>query len=348
VRRVLAVVAAVVLIALGLVIRSRTGDGGTTRADTGAASLVCLTELKPVCDRLAAAHPELTVTVQDAATTQTALGGNLPDVATGPNAWLTYAPLTAMVDESRARAGLPGAFADPTATLARSPLVIAARNDRRAALTTACGGQLTWRCLGERAGSPWTDNGGQATWGSVKVGLPDPAVTATGLLGVAEATASYFGRTDYAANDFADPAFGDWLGRLARSGRGLGRTTSTPLDQLLTQRGSYDFAGTTESAGGPAVSQSRDKNEVSILYPSPLSTADVVLAPVAGSSTAGDRVKKLLESDEAAQALADAGWRVEGRASAPGVPGDPPLDGAGLPRPGVLAALREQWTQVAR
>jgi hypothetical protein len=66
----------------------------------------------------------------------------------------------------------------------------------------------------------------------------------------------------------------------------------------------------------------------------------VVLAPVAGRA-GSERLTEILQSDEAAQILAAAGWRVPDTDPIPGV-GDQELpDTNGLPRPGVLQALRE-------
>src|SRR5262245_37927756 len=103
---------------------------------------------------------------------------------------------------------------------------------------------------------------------------------------------------------------------------------------------SYDLVGTTEAEVAREVTGSRDEDRVRVIYPAPMATADVVLAPVAGRG-GSERLTEILQSDEAAQILAAAGWRVPGTEPIPGVGDEPLPDGNGLPRPGVLQALRD-------
>jgi len=346
-RRALAVVAAVAMIALAFVVRGRTS--GTASTD-GPATLMCVRELEAACRSLQSTNPWLKVVTEDANRTLTTLTGpDLTPETAGFDGWLVPAPFPTMVGETRERAGSGPALGDPTRVLARSPLVIAVWNDRRQALRGRCGDELTWKCIGSVAGDPWADVGGSAAWGEVKPGLPDPAQTAVGLLADGQATASWFGTSDYAANDFTDPAFRDWYERLARTSTGSGTRTGTPLEQMLTLGpATFDLAASTEAAAGPAITSSRDKDRLGIVYPSPGATADVVLAPMAGSQ-AGARLKTLLESPEAAAALAAAGWRVDGQPTPAGVPSTPALPtDDGLPRAGVLQALRGLWVEVTR
>jgi hypothetical protein len=183
----------------------------------------------------------------------------------------------------------------------------------------------------------------------VKPGEPAPDTTAAGLLSLGEATASYFGSSGFASNDFSDAGFRAWFTRLVQAVPSYPVSPRTPLDDMLfTGPASFDLAGSTEAAAGPAIASSRDSGRLTILYPSPLTTADVVLAPVAGSP-AGGRLMKLMQSDDAAAALAAAGWRVEGQPHAPGVPDQPELAAeSNVPKAGVLQALRSLWIGVVR
>lgn len=351
-RRALAVVAAVAMVAVAFLVRARTDDGGLGIGGGGEepATLVCARELEPACRALQTDNPWLTVVAEDANRTLTTLtGADFSSADAAIDGWLVPQPFPAMVDETRARNGANPALGEPSRVLARSPLVIAIWNDRRQALRGRCGDELTWRCIGEVAGQPWADTGGSASWGEVKPGLPNPPETAVGLLVAGQAGASWFGTPDYAANDFTDPAFRDWFERLARASTGSGTGSGTPLDQMLfIGPASFDLAGSTEATAGPAIATSRDKDRLGIVYPSPEATADVVLAPVAGSD-AGARLQKLLESPAAATALANAGWRVDGQPRAAGVPDTPALPTSnGLPRAGVLQALRSLWVEVTR
>ena len=154
----------------------------------------------------------------------------------------------------------------------------------------------------------------------------------------AEATNSWFGNADYASNDFGDPAFRAWFEKLERGIPSFPTPPRTPLDEMLSKGpATFDLAADTEAAAGQA-GRSRDKDRLSILYPSPLATANVVLAPIAGRD-GEDRVRRMLDSNDATTAFTDAGWRV----------GDDTLPAdSGLPRAGVLEALRALWIEVIR
>ena len=361
-KRLLAVLAAAVMITGAFWVRDRidghsgSGSGSGSQPDDSAAgaTLVCATELSPTCKALQTEHPEITVRIEDAQTTVDQLTSATFDAAASGraiDAWLVPQPWPQMVAEQRQRAGLGApALADPSPTLARSPLVIAIWNDRRDVLATRCdGGVIDWRCIGTVAGTPWGSTGAPATWGSVKPGQPAPDTTAAGLLSLGEATAGWFGSSDFASNDFTDPAFRAWFTRLEQAVPSYPASPRTPLDDMLfTGPASFDLAGSTEAAAGPAISSSRDSGRLTILYPSPLTTADVVLAPVAGSP-AGGRLMKLMQSDDAAAALAAAGWRVPGQPPAAGIPDQPELStDSNVPKAGVLQALRSLWIGVVR
>jgi hypothetical protein len=329
------------------------GPGGGTTGSTSSGrggTVVCASELEAACQSLTKRHPELKVVIEEAQTTLERLVAAPTDAAAlGFDGWLVPQPWPAMAAGQRQQTGATSLMDEPSPVLARSPLVIAAWNDRRDALQQRCGAEITWKCIGQAAGDPWATTGPPSTWGVVKPGHPTPARTAAGLLALSEATASWFGTTNYASNDFTDPAFRGWFTKMERSVPSFPAPPRTPLDEMLfTGPASFDLTGSTEAAAGPAIATSRDSGRLSILYPAPLTTADVVLAPVSGSA-AGGRVLKLIESNEGADALAAAGWRVDGRASAPGIPDQPTLPAeAGLPKPGVLQALRSLWVEVVR
>ena len=286
-------------------------------------TLVCATELEAACATIAQRHPELTVRTEEAQVTLTSLARRRANPASvGFDAWLVPQPWPDMANQQRQQRGSGAVLGDPTGVLARSPLVIAIWNDRRDALAQRCGATITWKCIGEVAGTAWGADAPQSAWGAVKPGHPTPERTAAGLLTLGEASASWFGTADFASNDFASPEFRAWFTRLERSIPSFPVPPRTPLDDMLfTGPASFDLTGSTEAAAGPAISASRDSGRLTILYPAPLTTADVVMAPVAGSD-AGDRMKKLIESDQTAEVLAASGWRVDGQPAAPGLPDD--------------------------
>jgi hypothetical protein len=351
-KRLGALFLAALLVWVALIVRDRiNNDDGSSSATSSAhlGTLVCVSELDAPCRELARLHPDLTVHIEDAATTERALVTSF-DPSTPPfDAWLTLSPFPDMVAEQRSRELLPEALEPTSAPLARSPLVIAIWNDRRQVLEGTCPGGINWHCIGDVGGHPWTEIGGDPAWGAVKPSHSNPELTASGLLDLAQATSSYMNRTSFASNDFTDPAFRRWFEQLERSIPAFPTPPRTPLDEMLSKGPSvFDLAGSLESAAGPSISVSRDKDRLSILYPSPATVADVVVAPVANTNRGG-RVTKLLQSGEFAQVLARAGWRVDGQPLADGVDGTYQLPAdAGVPRPGVLEALRDLWIETIR
>jgi hypothetical protein len=348
VKRALAVIAAVLMIAVAFFVRSRTSaTSEAKRAEDGkiTGTLVCAEELRSTCDTVKSAHPELEVRIEQASVTQATLQKASFSIETDKiDAWLTPKAYPAMVNENRSFSSLEPTMDEPSKVLARSPAVIVGFSDRMAALAKNCGvadDQLDWKCIGASAGQSWTDLDPRFT-GSVKVGFPPPEQNASGLTVFAQASAEQLGRTDFASNDFGDASFQGWTSQLKRSittppnGR-------TPLDLMLSQGlSSIQVVGSLEAFAGPAVLVSRDKAKLKIIHPANVTTADVVVVPVRGSDKGG-RVKQLLESGETGALLAKAGWRVNGQPAIDGVGNAPLPDSDGLPTPGALIALTQTW-----
>src|SRR5688500_12329615 len=95
-KRGAAVVVAAGLVVGAVLVRNEVIEGDDSDApDTDTATtLVCLTELRSLCDAVAAAHPDLTVRVEPAAITSDAwsVAEQSPD-----ELWLTLAPLPDLV-----------------------------------------------------------------------------------------------------------------------------------------------------------------------------------------------------------------------------------------------------------
>jgi hypothetical protein len=353
-KRLLAIVVAVALVGAAILARSAIDDDGSDDSSTshdggGRPTLLCARELERACQELQRDH-HIEIDVEPAGLTTDELA-TVPDDRIrdlGFDGWLTLSREAAIARDRRARSSLEPVLGTPSERIARSPLVIGIWKDRAAALAPECqDSQITWKCIGELAGRPWsTTAGGQPGWGAVKPGHSDPSTTAEGLLVIGQAATSYFGRSDLTLDDYADDGFLEWFSRLENNVRVL---TDSPFEQMLVGGAAlYDMVGTTEAEAGPELARaSRDRREqVELLYPSPVATADVVYAPVEGADGAGE-LRDLVTGDDGRAALAHAGWRVDGEDRAPGVRATPRLGATDeLPDAGSLEALLETWREV--
>lgn len=329
-RRLLALVAAAAMVAGSLAVRSRLDRQEEDRANP--LRVVCAAELGPVCDSIDRARAQ--VTVEPAGTTADRLGRSTDDDA-GVDGWLVPAPWPEFVEGRRRARQLLPLFPDATAPLARSPLVLVARKALADRLAPGCGGPLGWKCLGEAAAA----GGANAP----KPGHPDPSVNAVGPLVIGQAAAAFFGRGDLSTLDLDDPDFARWFTALERATPPLA-SGGSPLNEMLgTNFAAYDAVATLEAEAAPVLAASAVRDRVLLLYPSPMATADVVLATAGGNTTR--RARDVAGGDATRRALASAGWRVEGITRA----ADPPLPPTnGLPSPGFLDALRARAVEVRR
>jgi hypothetical protein len=313
-RRLFAVVAAAAMVAGSIAIRSRLDRREEDR--TNPLRVVCAAELGTVCDALRRTSARVTVEAAPATADRLARAEN-PEI----DGWLVPAPWPQIVDGRRR--GLPPLFADVSQPLARSPLVVVMS---RAVADRCAGG---WKCLGEAAGR-----------GQAKPGHPDPGDNALGALIVGQAAAAYFGRTvDLSTLDLDDPGFAAWFRALERATPPL-FSGGSPLDEMLgTNFAVYDAVGTIEAEAAPTLARSAVRDRVTLLYPEPMATVDVVLA---GS---GGRLREVAGGDTIRKALADAGWRTGAGATQTGPPLPPT---SGLPSPGFLDALRSRAEEVRR
>jgi hypothetical protein len=358
VRRVGAAVVAVLMVLVALFVRARIdenggGGGGTVR-------LLCTTELEAACTVLAEQDDRVAVTVEAAGTTAQSLA-SLPDAdrpGVGFDAWLAPSPWPEIVDVQRRVNGLDPIFAKPSDPIARSPLVLVVRADRKPVLEAspscngASGGKIDWKCVGAVAGRAWIDlPGGQAAWGTVKPAHGDPTQSATGLLVLSQATSEFLDTADYSRADLQDnDQYLDWLSGIERAIPKLPPTAASPFAEMLLQlpTATYDVVGTTEAEAGPGIAAAAPdrKRELTLLYPEPVVTADVVLAAVVRHGDA----EGLADDSDLATALARTGWRVPGMSGARGVRDTPALPRrSGLPDdPGALVALQETWRGVPK
>ncbi len=324
-RRVLAVLGAVLMVAVALLVRSSL-DGGDDDEDGGASTeeavrLLCAEELAEVCRSL---EDEGLAEVQIEAVGVTVDRLGALDADLGVDAWLTLDPFPQQVNDRRLFATGNAIFADPIATERSSGLALVAQADRGAALETDCP-DVGWACVGDAAGEPWADHSGDVAWGPVKPGYDAPDTSATGLLVLAQAMADHLGDPGFAGQDIDER----WLGDLEDAVPT--RTSGSSLLRLAQQGGAAFGAVGALGAEAEAVAGTAQGEDLTIFYPAPMFRASVVLAPGRG----GDEdllaeLTDLAEGDALASTLDDAGWTNA-------------ADGEPLPSAGVLDALRSAW-----
>lgn len=323
----LALVAAAAMVAGSIAIRSRLDQEQEDEANP--VRVVCAAELGPVCDALR--RTAAVVTVEPAVVTADRLGRSTADDA-GLDGWLVPAPWPQIVDIRRRTQG--SLFTDVGPPLARSPLVLAVRRTLVDSLTPGCAAEVGWKCLGDAAAA-----------NKARPGHVDPDDDALGALVVGQATAAYFGGSvDLSTTDLEKQDYARWFRALERAAPA--RTSGgSPLEEMLgTTFATYDAVGTIEAEAVPVLASSAVRDRVVLLYPSPMATADVVLAS-AGGDTAR-RLRDVAGGGDIRKALADAGWRVDGRPAPANAPPLPPTNG--LPSPGFLDALRSLAEEVRR
>lgn len=295
-KRFLAVAASVVMVCVAIVIRSGIDSSESgTKESSGPITIACVTELEAQCTALS----NVTVRVEDAAITAKAIAAGTANI----DGWITFDPWPEMTNQL-AQEQVTG----DSERIAASPLVIAMVQERADAFAPTCGGPVNWRCLGDAIGKQWTEVGGQSVWGTVKAGVPLIS-SASGLLLLGNAASGYFGRTDFATNDF-DDGFIVWRSKVTT-------TSASFADFILKFPAAFSAVGATKVE----IINGSGTRPVETITPTPAASAVVVLAPVRGGRLSGlaSDLKKL---------LGEAGWSADGL--------DAPT---GLPNSGVLLAL---------
>lgn len=229
--RVLALLGAIAMIAGAVVVRGIIDDEDASADGTGrdpGGRVVCVPELRAVCPAGGS--------IEDAAVTADRLAGS-GEV----DAWLTFEPWPAMVDDARTRGGLDPLFEESEA-LAASALVAVGPEDA---------GDCDWACLvgGERR------IGGRALDGGL------------GLLHLGAITAGVVGTSSFATNDLV-PTVRSQISAVADAVQ----VSGAPVRQLLQSRAFFDVALAHEAearAELDAASPDR-KAGLALLYPSPV------------------------------------------------------------------------------
>ena len=326
-KRIGAVLLAVALVAGALLLRRNVIEGSDDDTDSTATTsapsvpagqIVCASELEAACDAIAEAYPDREVLVEPAGVTLDRLA-SLDDGAEAP-VWLTIEPFPAMVDELRAAADATPLYASSEA-LGASPLGVATPDiEHSDALTTGCADLPLWRCLGEYAGEPWTELGGEPEWRTVRPSLGAVDREAVALASFADAVTDYLGDPLSIAN-LDDPT------RISM--RPLADTvdpsqvSGSPLETMAVRPSLLDVAATTE-----AERSSLPGEQFDVKYPDPTMWVEAVLAVPDGVSVPND------VTDTATAALSDTGWT------------EPSTAAQSVPGASTMLALRDLWGQL--
>lgn len=342
-KRLLAVLVAAALVVGAVVVRGRidatsaSGPRGTAAPDI--ISVACAEDLRVVCDELDV-DPSFEVVPAPVEQTVAAIASEpVPSF----DVWLTFSPWPELAGQRRDAAQRATVTGEASPVLASSPVVVVARQDRLRVLASWCGGSLTWECIGEAAGSQWRELGGESAWGTVKVGHASPETSATGLLTLAQAAAGYLGTAGFGSRALEDPSFFAWFADLVGAVRPAG--PSGPLQQMITQPGSYDLVGALGVDADEALTFPQAAGLIAV-DPGPAMAAQVVAV---GIGDAGPAATAALE-ERARQHLQAAGWRADTTAP-PASPDDTGTTAvgvrpAGVPSAGALEALRRLWLEV--
>lgn len=302
-------VAAVAMVVAALVFRA-SRDNDSSSDGSGALRIVCAAELGSACGQFA---------TEPAATTAARLSTSARADLDG---WLVPAPWPELVDQARARQQLDPLFLPAGSPVATSRLVLAIQRDPAQALP-ACASAPTWRCIGDAAGSH-----------ALKLGHASPDTDPVGLLFLGQAVTGYFGRTDVSTVDLeADDTFQGWFTALERS---VPSFDDDAMNTMLINPAMFHAVATIAADAQlelrRAAPEIRDR--VRLLYPAPMATADVVLAPVGGDRA--PRVRQLAASATTLAPFKTAGWDVPGKPAGT------------TPSAGLLEALRQRWREVRR
>lgn len=251
--RILAFVVAVAMVAGAFVHRygmpGGAGGGGTGGGGERASTIVCASELGPVCDSIPGALVEpATRTTDRLITARGAAGADLV-------AWLAPGPWAEMVDDARKLANKDALFTDHE-RLARTPLVAVAKRDR---LPPACVPEASWKCIAEAVNQD-----------PRFLVSADSAESPPGLFVRAAVLTGVFGNADYASNDL-DLAQ-DLLANFdVRVGQARARN-ATDLQRFLIQAPDVAAYLTTKATAATP------PPTVVVVTPAPVASVDALLA----------------------------------------------------------------------
>lgn len=332
-KRVGALVAAILLVVVALWVRGRIGGGDGIKLGGGATTgkVICATELARACEAIDTAEPGIEIVIEPAGVTAQALADG---TATDFDVWLVAQPYAAFATElMKASTGrTPIGAASPP--VAHSRLGFYVHTSRAETLKNHCGGAVGWGCLLDAVSKgSWQAIGGDATWGPLKPHLAEPSEV-TGLLALGGAAAAVIEPPVDSGAIQDSVNFAGALSSLKRARTLQQRPSAAALTQMLATGASVTdvvVALGAERDRFPAAAASK----ATLLYPAPVVSAEVVAVPRRGSEQAADLVD-LLTGDTGRDALTETGWE----------PGAAPTAQRNSPSPGAHVVLRNVWEEI--
>ncbi len=305
-KRVGLVVGLVAIVAFAFGLRAVRSDDSPPDEEAATKVLLCATEMADVCADLGDATLEVRLEDPGATLARLRTGGRLD-----AEAWLTPRPWSELAQLDALANGRADPFDNVSETLARTPMVMIIRSDRRAALESVCGAVIDWSCIVRQAGSPWAELGGSSTWGNLRVGVDRPERTTSGLITLAQITRSFVNRETFDARDL--DAISSTLDAVAAAV--VAPTDQPALDAMLERADSYDVALALRAGTRVAIASPRASGQLELVEIEPPTSADVVLATAADASVP-------IDNNRVQQALTTNGWHfpdksVSGVADAP-------------------------------
>lgn len=333
-KRLGALVAAVILVVVALWVRGRLG-GDSVRLGAGEATgtIVCSTEVARACEALREDHPQLAIRIEAAGVTAQALAGATPGAADF-DVWLVGQTSAAVAAELFKGAIGPAPLGTPSKPIAHSRLAFFVHESRAAAFNAHCGGAARWGCLlSAVSADSWQAIGGQATWGRVKPHVADPLET-SGLLALGGAAAGVVPAPIDGPTIRDNAQFAGALNSLKRSRVLADQPTPGALQRMLA-------AGPSVADVIVALASERDRfgaaaaSKATLLYPAPVVSAEIVAVPRRGSENAADLIE-LLTGDAGKEALLSTGWEA----------GAAPAARKNSPSVGSHIVLRQIWEEI--
>lgn len=324
-KRLAAIVLAIGMVFGSVALRNSLDNNTQAQTATGGDSpfrLTCAAELADICAELEETQPNLTVKTEEAGVTADRLT-LLPDgTDTDFDAWLTVGPWAEIVQDNRSFTENAGAILGKASrVLGSSPAQIVTSKSGEPELEAACGGAITWKCLGENPSLPQPQS----------IGMASPN-TGAGLAVLTDATNSFFGTNSYSATDFEEAAFIGWFEQLTKKSRESNLGMQTVLERAVVATGTYTTVGALRSEVESLKTSSGKFSAIPTPKDAPAQPviAQVRLVPATGIA-AQDALDQV-NSDALTQLLEDSNWNT----SDPG-------PNSNMPDAGVLQVLREMW-----